>query len=90
MRLSVAAVALMICWWPLISAQSLVANSSDGSAPAPAPAAGAPDAGGAGRSSADDAAARHAKRTECLKQAKLKKLVGAQKTAFIKDCLASP
>jgi len=50
-----------------------------------APAAPA-DAGGA---SADAAAALHTKRTACLKQAKAKKLVGAQKTAFIKDCVAS-
>jgi len=93
MRLIVAAVAFMICLWPLVGAQSWVANSPDAPlAPAgtPAAAVGAPDASGAGRASADAAAARHAKRTECLKQAKSKKLVGAQKTGYIKDCLASP
>ncbi len=90
MRLFVAAVTLMFFLWPLVGAQSLVANSSDVSPPAPAAAAGTPDAGGAGRASADAAAALHAKRTECLKQAKVKKLVGAQKTAYVKDCLASP
>jgi hypothetical protein len=37
-----------------------------------------------------DAAARHAKRTACLKQAKTRKLVGAAKTSFIKSCLAAP
>ena len=37
-----------------------------------------------------DAAAKHAKRTICLKNAKAKKLVGPQKTAFIKDCVAAP
>ena len=42
------------------------------------------------RSSRRDAAAKHAKRTACLKSAKAKKLVGAQKTAFIKDCIAAP
>ncbi|MDP9011616.1 MAG: hypothetical protein M3O41_02960 [Pseudomonadota bacterium] len=36
--------------------------------------------------SASDAAARHAKRTECLKEAKAKKLVGADKSSFLKDC----
>jgi hypothetical protein len=35
-----------------------------------------------------DAAERHAKRTACLKEAKSKKLVGAQKTAYLKDCMA--
>jgi hypothetical protein len=39
--------------------------------------------------SASDAAARHAKRTECLKEAKAKKLVGADKSSFIKDCVAA-
>ncbi len=93
MRLSVAAVALLICLWPLAGALSLVASSSEAPTPPAAPPAtgaagvGAADTGGA---SADAAAARHAKRTECLKQAKLKKLVGAQRTAFIKDCVASP
>jgi hypothetical protein len=37
-----------------------------------------------------DAAAKHAKRTACLKDAKAKKLVGAEKTAFLKDCIAPP
>jgi hypothetical protein len=35
-----------------------------------------------------DAAEKHAKRTACLKDAKSKKLVGAQKTAFLKDCMS--
>ena len=87
MRLSVAAVALAICLWPLAGAQSIVANSSDAAAPVPAAPPAPADASGA---SADAAAARHAKRTECLKLAKAKKLLGAQKTAFIKDCIASP
>lgn len=39
--------------------------------------------------SAADAAARHAKRTECIKEAKAKKLVGADKSSFIKDCVAA-
>lgn len=39
--------------------------------------------------SASDAAARHAKRTECLKEAKAKKLVGADRSSFIKDCVAA-
>jgi Tfp pilus assembly protein PilE len=35
-----------------------------------------------------DAAEKHARRTACLKDAKSKKLVGAQKTAFLKDCMS--
>jgi hypothetical protein len=37
-----------------------------------------------------DAAAKHAKRTACLKEAKAKKLVGAEKTAFLKTCIDAP
>jgi hypothetical protein len=36
-----------------------------------------------------DAAEKHAKRTACLKDAKSRKLVGPQKTAFLKDCMSS-
>jgi hypothetical protein len=97
MRLTVATVALSICLWPLAGAQFLAASPSYAAAAAPPaattpppatvpPAAAPADAGGA---SADAAAALHTKRTACLKQAKVKKLVGAQKTAFIKDCVAS-
>ena len=39
---------------------------------------------------AADAAARHVKRTACLKEAKTKKLIGADKTAFLKACIAEP
>jgi hypothetical protein len=46
-------------------------------APSPAPVGG-------------DAAAKHVKRTACLKEAKTKKLIGAEKTAFLKSCIAAP
>ncbi len=54
--------------------------------------AGAPlaAAGTAGTAADNEAAAKHAKRTACLKTAKAKKLVGPQKTAFMKDCVAAP
>jgi hypothetical protein len=39
---------------------------------------------------APDAAARHAKRAACLKEAKAKKLVGAEKTSFVKTCTTAP
>jgi hypothetical protein len=38
----------------------------------------------------NDAAAKHARRTACLKEAKERKLVGAQKAAFLKECMAAP
>ena len=44
----------------------------------------------AGEPAAGDAAAKHAKRTACLKDAKSKKLVGAEKNAFVKNCTAAP
>jgi hypothetical protein len=37
-----------------------------------------------------DAAAKHATRTACLKEVKSKKLLGAEKTAFLKNCNAEP
>jgi hypothetical protein len=39
---------------------------------------------------AGDAASKHVKRTACLKEAKAKKLVGADKTAFLKNCIEPP
>ncbi len=36
------------------------------------------------------AAARHLKRTACLKEATAKKLIGADKTAFLKTCIDAP
>ena len=39
---------------------------------------------------AGDAAAKHLKRTACLKEAKTKKLIGAEKTAFLKSCVEAP
>ena len=57
----------------------------------PPPAAATPPASAASTSSADnEAAARHAKRTACINQARAKKLVGAQKTAYIKGCIGAP
>lgn len=44
----------------------------------------------AAQSTADAAAKRHAKRTACLKNARTKKLIGPDKTAFLKNCIAAP
>jgi hypothetical protein len=87
---SVPAVALSI-------ALSALAGSWASEPPAAAPpptAAAAParaPSAAAGTTNADnEAAARHAKRTACINQARAKKLVGAQKTAFIKGCIGTP
>jgi hypothetical protein len=45
---------------------------------------------GSGSSADNEAAARHAKRTACINQARAKKLVGAQKNAYIKGCVGTP
>jgi hypothetical protein len=64
--------------------------------PAPATAATATAVPAAAKSASvpgtpsSDAAAKHAKRTACLKDAKTKKLVGAEKTEFLKNCIAAP
>jgi hypothetical protein len=59
-------------------------------APAKPPAAAKPLAPATAGSADNDAAARHAKRTACIKEARAKKLVGGQKTAYIKDCASIP
>jgi hypothetical protein len=55
-----------------------------------APATGAKATPAAPAPPSGDAAAKHAKRTACLKDAKTKKLVGAEKNAFLKACIAAP
>jgi hypothetical protein len=89
---SVPAVALLIALAALAGGRSWAATAppspvppatAHAPAPAPVPAANtsAPD---------NEAAARHAKRTACITQARAKKLVGAQKTAYIKGCIGAP
>ena len=86
---SVPAVALLI-------ALSAVAGgwAAAGAAPpaaVPASPAGTPPVSAGSTSSADnEAAVRHARRTACINQARAKKLVGAQKTAYIKGCIGAP
>ncbi len=68
-------------------------TQADQPAPPPAasaPAASAPAANAPATSAASDAAAKHVKRTACLKEAKMKKLIGADKTAFLKSCIEAP
>lgn len=65
---------------------SAVAGGFAAAPPAPGAAVSATPAA----SASSDAAAKHAKRTACLKDAKTKKLVGAEKTSFLKTCIAAP
>lgn len=95
MRFSVPATALSLCLMlpVVVMAVTPAAAQAASVTPAPAtvpPATAAPATGiRTQEGTASDAAARHAKRTECLKEAKAKKLVGAEKSSFIKDCVAA-
>jgi len=86
MRFAVPAIALCV---GLLSLAGVPAVAQSAQQPVPTTAAPAspasPSTGGS-----SDAAARHAKLTGCLKDAKAKKLLGADKKAFIKDCVAAP
>jgi hypothetical protein len=57
--------------------------------PNPAPAAATPAKPPASSNADNEAAAKHAKRTACLSQARAKKLVGAQRNAYVKDCVGA-
>jgi hypothetical protein len=59
-----------------VAPQAATTAATPAAAPSPAPVAG-------------DAAAKHLKRTACLREAKTKKLIGAEKTAFLKSCIES-
>jgi hypothetical protein len=87
MRLAFAASALCLVF--LTCAVQLAASQT----PAPATIAVAASATTPASTSAaagGDAAAKHAKRTACLQQSKARKLVGADKTAFLKGCIGAP
>jgi hypothetical protein len=81
-------VAATLCLLPICGAFAAAPSAPRADVPgtaaqsAPAPAAATP--------AAPDAAARHAKRAACLKDAKAKKLVGAEKASFLKTCIAAP
>jgi hypothetical protein len=70
----------------------LVFAAQQATSQTPAPSTAAPASASAAASSpaAGDAAAKHAKRTACLKETKARKLLGAEKTAFLKDCISAP
>ena len=73
-----AIVASALCLSMLVLAVQPAASQTPASSSTPASA------------SAGDAAAKHAKRTTCLKESKARKLVGAEKTAFLKECVGAP
>jgi hypothetical protein len=74
MRLAFTTAASSLCLL-LCTMQPAASQSATASADVPA------------ASSSSDAAEKHAKRTACLKEAKTRKLVGAQRNAFVKDCI---
>jgi hypothetical protein len=86
---SVPAVALLIALSALAGGWSSAASDPPATAPPP-PAATPPVPAGSTASADNEAAVRHAKRTACINQARAKKLVGAQKTAYIKGCIGAP
>ena len=90
MRLSVPAIALSVCLSPFgLAAADPAGDPTKSASPKAVPAATVPASATAPDAAASEAAARHAKRTACLKQAKAKKLVGAKKDFFVKDCVAA-
>jgi hypothetical protein len=89
MRLFLPAIALTVCVSPFGPAAAGPGDVPRTTTPKAAPATAVPPPAAAPDAAASDAAARHAKRTACLKQAKAKKLVGAEKKSFIKDCAAA-
>ena len=99
MRFSTVAAAVCLCLLPMAGAFTAAppAPRADipGAAPGAAtPATAAPPAAKTAPTPSSappsgDAAAKHTKRTACLKDAKTKKLVGAEKTAFLKSCIAA-
>jgi hypothetical protein len=80
--------AAVVCLALSLAGVDLYAQSPQTS-PVP-PAAAAPTVPAPSPTTGSDAADRHAKRTACIKDAKTKKLLGPDKTAYIKNCAATP
>jgi len=80
--------AMTVCLLLLADSKASIADAQSEATASAAPAR--PPVAATSTSADNDAAAKHAKRTACLKEARAKKLVGAQKTAYIKDCTAAP
>jgi hypothetical protein len=82
------ALASALSGW-LIAAAASGGSSDKDSAPASAPLTAAQKPAAAASPIDNDAPAKHARRTACLKDAKARKLVGARRTAFVKDCMGA-
>ncbi len=78
----------LCCLMPLCMTSAAPPSVAQPAAPAKAPATTLPTAAPTSDGFAAAAAARHAKRTACLKEARAKKLVGSNKNAYVQDCLA--
>ena len=87
MRFSSLAAAVLLS---LSAVASFAAPPTPADAPAAAPTTAAAAPGTPAAAPPSDAAAKHTKRTACLKNARAKKLVGADKTSFLKTCIAAP
>ena len=87
MRLAFAASALCLSLGLSVLRSDSRRPATPAAATAPATTAASKPRGAWPRS---DAAAKHMKRTACLKDAKTKKLIGADKTAFLKSCIEAP
>ena len=90
MRLGFAVSALGLSLCVFMVQRAITQTTTPAAATAPAAAISPAEATGNASATANDAAAKHTKRTACLKDAKTKKLVGAEKSAFLKDCIAAP
>jgi hypothetical protein len=76
MRPAIAASALCLSLLLLAALEATPQTPASPTAPSPAAV-----------QTANDDAAKHLKRTGCLKEAKTRKLIGADKTAFLKSCM---
>jgi hypothetical protein len=81
------ALAVVMGGWVIVAAVTGAGLRAEASAP-PAPVQ-KPAPATAGSSIDNEAPARHARRTACLKDAKTKKLVGAQRNAYVKSCMGA-
>jgi hypothetical protein len=89
MRFTVSATAVSLCLMPLGTVMASSPAAAQPAAYTTAPPNAPPPSAASTDGSGSEAAARHAKRTACLKEARAKKLVGAEKNSFIKDCVAT-
>jgi hypothetical protein len=89
MRLAFTASALCLSIL-VFAAQQATSQTPAPSTAAPASTLAPSTAAPAATPATGDAAAKHAKRTACLKETKARKLLGAEKTAFLKDCISAP